>query len=73
MLGCGVKWESNPCTALRAPGDRHLPAGGLRAGLRDNYLRHLGSSVQQVYLPVEALNSHIKLAKFAGEIIRACP
>ncbi len=45
-----------------------LPVGSAgRARLRNDYLLHRSLSVQEVYLPVRALDSHIEFAELQGE------
>lgn len=58
------------CAALRAPGETGLgPPVRACARLRDNYLLHLGCSVQQVYLPIRLLDPYIEFPELAGNSV----
>lgn len=63
----GVEPLALPSVHQERPG--FARRSGACARLRDNYLRHLGWSVQQLYLPVDALYLNIKLTNLARQII----
>jgi len=66
----GVEPSALPLVRQERPGLARR--SGACARLRDNYLLHLGLLLQQIYLPIGALDPHIKFTKFAGHLISLC-